>query len=427
MAASLRSGRFSTKPLRLNCFKPKKSAHAHSKNVGVSAPYGRFVVKHTMRFVAGAAIVTLTILPANAIEINVGLTTAMTGPGASIGIPYAKGTAAGVAYKDEVDGTKLNLIQLDDATDPSTATRNARKLIEQDKVDVLMGSGSTPNSIAITAVCHELKVPCIALSPVNMPGEPGSWMISIPQPPDLMVSVVVDYMKQVGVKTVGYIGYSDGWGDLVYGGLEKSAPPDGIKILTNERYARTDTSVTAQALHIVSAAPDAVMTGGSGTPGALPFIALRERGYTKEIYGTPAIINPDFVRVGGSAVDGVIASTGPIVVADQLPESYPTKKMSLAYQDAYQKANNEPARGAFGPYAFDGWLVLLDSAKRALATGAKPGTPEFRTALRDALVNAKDVVGTHGVYTFHPGESFGVDKRALVLVKLVDGKWKLVQ
>jgi branched-chain amino acid transport system substrate-binding protein len=380
-----------------------------------------------LRFVSAPAFAAAIVVPAHAADINVGLITSMTGPGASIGIPYSKGTAAGVAYKDDVDGIKLNVTQLDDTTDPSVATRNARKLIEQDKVDVLLGAGSTPASIAITTVCHELKVPCITLSPVNMPGEPGSWMVSIPQPPNLMVSVVVDYMKAAGVKTVGYIGYSDGWGDLVWGGLEKSAEPDGIKILTNERYARADTSVTAQALHIVSAAPDAVMTGGSGTPGALPFIALRERGYSKEIYGTPAIINPDFIRVGGAAVEGVIASTGPVVVADQLPDSYPTKKIALEYQAAYQKANNEPARGAFGPYAFDGWLVLLDSAKRALATGAKPGTPEFRAALRDAIVTAKDVVGTHGVYSFHPGESFGVDKRALVLVKLVDGKWKLVQ
>ncbi len=384
-------------------------------------------MKKHLRIVAGAAIASLMILPAKAADITVGLITSMTGPGASIGIPYSKGSLAGVAYKDEVSGAKLKLIQLDDASDPSTGTRDARKLIEQDKVDVLMGAGSTPTSTAMTAVCHELKVPCITLAPVNMPGEPGSWMISIPQPPTLMVSVVVDYMKAAGVKTVGYIGFSDGWGDLVYGGLEKSAGPDGIKILTNERYARADTSVTAQALHIISAAPDAVMTGGSGTPGALPFIALRERGYTEEIYGTPALINPDFVRVGGAAVEGVIASTGPVVVADQLPDSYPTKKIALEYRTAYQKANNEPARGAFGPYAFDGWLVLLDSAKRALATGATPGTPQFRAALRDALVNAKDVVGTHGIYNFHPGESFGVDKRALVLVKLVDGKWKLVQ
>ncbi len=378
-----------------------------------------------VRFAGAAAIASAMVLPAKAADITVGLITSMTGPGASIGIPYAKGAAAGVVYKDDVNGIKINLVQLDDASDPSTATRDARKLIEQDKVDVLMGAGSTPGSLAITTVGHELKVPVITLAPADVPGEPGSWMVCIPQPPALMVSVVVDYMKAAGVKTVGYIGYNDGWGDLVYSGLEKSA--DGIKIVTNERYARADTSVTAQALHIVSAAPDAVMTGGSGTPGALPFIALRERGYSKEIYGTPALINPDFVRVGGAAVEGVIASTGPVVVADQLPDSYPTKKVSLDYQAAYQKANNEPARGAFGPYAFDGWLVMLDAAKRALATGAQPGTPEFRTALRDALVTAKDVVGTHGVYNFHAGYSFGVDKRALVLVKLVDGKWKLVQ
>jgi branched-chain amino acid transport system substrate-binding protein len=233
--------------------------------------------------------------------------------------PTPKGTAAGVAYKDDVNGIKLNLIQLDDASDPSTGTRNARKLIEQDKVDVLMGAGSTPSSIAITAVCHELKVPCITLAP----GEHARR------------ARLLDDFDTAAADADGV-----GRGRLHEGGRRqdrrlyrlqrrlgrsrlwrpgKIRRPDGIKILTNERYARADTSVTAQALHIVAAAPDAVMTGGSGTPGALPFIALRERGYTKEIYGTPALINPDFVRVGGAAVEGVIASTGPVVVADQLP------------------------------------------------------------------------------------------------------------
>jgi branched-chain amino acid transport system substrate-binding protein len=375
----------------------------------------------------GVMFASLLSAPAMAADITVGLVTSMTGPNASIGIPYSKGVAAGVAYKDEVNGTKLKVIQLDDASDPSTGTRDARKLIEEDKVDVLMGSGNTPITLAINALAHELKVPLIGLVPFSVPGEAGSWAISIPQPADLLVSTVAEYMKAAGEKTVGYIGFSDAWGDLVYGGLEKSAPADGLKIVTNERYARADTSVTAQALHIVAAAPDAVLTGGSGTPGALPFIALRERGYTKPIYGTAALINPDFIRVGGAAVEGMIASTGPVVVADLLPDSYPTKKIALEYREAYQKAHNEPARGAFGPYAFDGWLVLLDSVKRALATGAQPGTPEFRAALRDAIVNAKDVVGTHAVYNFSPGKNSGVDQRSVVLVKLVDGKWTLVK
>ena len=173
-----------------------------------------------VRLAGAAAIASAMVLPAKAADITVGLVTSMTGPGASIGIPYAKGAAAGVVYKDDVNGTKITLVQLDDASDPSTATRDARKLIEQDKVDVLMGAGSTPGTLAITTVGHELKVPVIALAPADVPGEPGSWMVCIPQPPTLMVSVVVDYMKTTGVKTIGYIGYNDGWGDLVYNGLK---------------------------------------------------------------------------------------------------------------------------------------------------------------------------------------------------------------
>ncbi|MGA8653480.1 MAG: ABC transporter substrate-binding protein [Xanthobacteraceae bacterium] len=381
-----------------------------------------------VRLAAAAAIASVVALPAKAADITVGLITSMTGPGASIGIPYAKGAAAGVVYRDEVNGIKVKLVQLDDASDPSTGTRDARKLIEQDKVDVLMGAGSTPTTLAIATVSHELKVPLIALTPTGeVAGDAGSWMVSIPQPPPMMVEAVVKRMKAAGVKTVGYIGYNDAWGDLVYNALKKTADPAGIQIVANERYARADTSVTAQALHLVAAAPEVVMMGGSGTPGALPFIALAERGYKGQIYGTHALINPDFIRVGGSAVEGVICPAGPVVVAEQLPESNPTRKVSMDYQAAYQKANNEPARGGFGPYAFDAWLVVLDASKRALATGAQPGTPEFRTALRDAIVTTKDLVGTHAVYNFKPGTTAGVDERAQVLVKLVGGKWTLMQ
>jgi branched-chain amino acid transport system substrate-binding protein len=243
----------------------------------------------------------------------------------------------------------------------------------------------------------------------------------------MMVEAVVKRMTGAGAKTVGYIGYNDAWGDLVYNALKKTADPAGVQIVANERYARADTSVTAQALHLVAAAPEVVMMGGSGTPGALPFIALADRGYKGQIYGTHALINPDFVRVGGSAVEGVICPAGLIVVAEQLPESAPTRKISMDYLAAYQKANNEPARGGFAPYAFDGWLIVLDAAKRALATGAQPGTPEFRIALRDAIVSTKELVGTHAIYNFKPGVTTGVDERAQVLVKLVGGKWTLMQ
>jgi branched-chain amino acid transport system substrate-binding protein len=380
-----------------------------------------------LHIAASVAIAWLLVLPASASDITVGLITSMTGPNASIGIPYAKGTAAGVAYQDEVDGVKIRVQQLDDSSDPTTGARDAHKLIEEDKVDVLMGAGSTPITLAVAAYAREQKVPLISLVPLgNLAGDASSWLVSIPQPAPLMVAAVVDRMKKTGVKSVGYIGFNDAWGDLVYDALKKSAQGTDLNIVTNERYARADTSVTAQALRNVAAAPDVVMTGGSGTPGALPFIALAERGYKGKIYGTHALINPDFVRVGGSAVEGVICPTGPVVVASQLPESNPIRKVALEYEAAYQKGNNEPARGAFAPYAFDGWLVLLNAAKQALAAGKTPGTPEFREALRDAMVTTKNLVGTHAVYNFTPGSVSGVDDRSHVLVQLVNGNWKLI-
>ena len=183
--------------------------------------------------------------------------------------------------------------------------------------------------------------------------------------------------------------------------------------------------MTAQTLKIIAAQPDAVMTGGSGTPGALPFLALRERGFRGPIYGTHALINPDFIRVGGAAVEGVLAPTGPVIVAEQLPDSNPVKKVGLEFRAAHLKANNVASTDAFSAYSFDGWLVFAAAAKRALAS-TPPGTAAFRSALRDELYRTKDVVGSHGVYNYTQNDNSGVDERARVIVTLEKGQWKLL-
>ncbi|TMK03699.1 MAG: ABC transporter substrate-binding protein [Alphaproteobacteria bacterium] len=373
-----------------------------------------------------AALAALSISTSFGADINVGFVTSLSGPGASIGIPYEKGTLAGHAYADKIGDHKIKLIRLDDASDPSAATRNARKLVEEEKVDVLMGTSGVPGTTAMMVVAVETNTPMISLTPTTQPQNPnGQWLISIPQPPPLMVAAVVERMKKDNVKKAAYIGFSDSWGDLVYDALMKNVSGTSIEVVTNERYARADTSVAGQTLKIVAARPDAVITGGSGTPGALPYLALADRGYKGGLYGTHALINPDFVRVGGRAVEGVIAPTGPVIVAEQLPDSNPTKKVSLAYREIYQKVNNAPTTDAFSAYSFDAWLVFLDAAKRALAK-AQPGTPQFREAFRDAMLAVKEIVGTHGVYNFKPGSSFGVDDRARVLVQLQQGKWMLL-
>ena len=358
-------------------------------------------------------------------DITVGFVTSLSGPGSSIGIPYGKGIQAAVEYANSVAGQKIKLIELDDGSDPSAATRDARKLIEEDKVDLLIGTATSPSSIAMVAVANELKVPMISISPITVPPTAGGdrWGIAVPQPPTLMVSVVVDRMKRDGIKSVAYIGFSDAWGDLVYNGVKKAADAGEIKLLTNERYARTDTSVTGQALKIFATHPDAVLIGGSGTQGALPILALAQLGYKGRFYGTPALLNPDFVRVGGKAAEGIVVSAGPVIVAEQLPDSHFSKKISMKFRAAYQKANGSIPHDGFSAYSFDAWLIFLDAAKRALPK-ATPGTPAFRTALRDAIFTTTNLDGTHAIYNFKPGQSYGVDARGLVLVKLVNGQWK---
>jgi branched-chain amino acid transport system substrate-binding protein len=378
-----------------------------------------------LRIAAVAAGAVAIAAGARAADVKVGLSVSLSGPNSSLGIPYAKGMQAALAYKPEINGRKVQLIVLDDASDPSTAGRNARKLIEDEKVDILMGSSGVPASVAMAQVAKEAKTPMIGLSPLALDPADNPWVVTVAQPPQLMIDAIVERMKRNGVKTVGYIGFSDSWGDLVYGALNKAAEPAGIKVVSNERYARADASVTGQVLKIVALRPDAVMTGGAGTPGALPFLALAERGFKGGVYGQHGLINPDFIRVAGAAGTGALMPTGPVIVAEQLPADYPTKKIALDFKAVFQKVNNAPSTDAFSAYSFDSWLVFADAAARAMANKAEPGTPEFRVALRDGIMSTKEVVGTHGVYNFKPGSLYGVDTRSRVIVKLDKGQWKL--
>jgi len=378
------------------------------------------------RLMLGATAALAFAASAAAQDLKVGLSVSLSGPNSSLGIPYANGMKAAVAMRPEIAGRKVQLIILDDGSDPSASGRNARKLVEEEKVDVLMGGSGVPATIAILQVGRESKTPTVGLSPIQLPPAEADWTITVAQPPQLMIDAVVERMKANGVKTVGYIGFSDAWGDLVYNALLKAAEPAGIKVVTNERYARADQSVSGQVLKIVAARPDAVMTGGAGTPGALPYLALAERGFKGGLYGQHGLVNPDYLRVGGASINGTFIPTGPVIVADQLPANYPTKKVTQDFRAAYQRVNNAPSTDAFSAYSFDGYSVFADAAARALAGNrVQPGTPQFRAALRDAIFSTKEVVGAHGVYNFKPGDLYGVDARARVVVRVENGQWKL--
>ena len=375
------------------------------------------------RLAAVAVSALLVSAPAQA-EIKLGFVTALSGPAAALGIPYANGMKAAQKYKSKIGSETVTVIQLDDGSDPAATTRNARKLIEEEKVDILIGTATAPGTIAMTTVANELGVPMIAVSPIKIEtADPAKqWTIAVPQPPMLMAKVVADRMKRDKVHNVGYIGFSDAWGDLVYAGGKAAEERGDIKLTTNERYARTDTSVTAQILRILATKPDGVLIGGSSTQAALPLLALADRGFKGHNYGLASLINPDFVRVGGKAAEGVQVSAGPVIVSEQLPDGHFSKKLSADFRAAYKEVNGSESRDGFSAYSFDAYLIFAGAAERALGK-AKPGTPEFRKALRDEMLNTKELAGVHAVYNFKPGQGYGVDDRSLVIVKLKDGKW----
>lgn len=379
------------------------------------------MTKKLIAFAAGA----LLAAPLLAADLKVGFITSLSGPVSALGIPYNKGMQAAQAYKSTIAGHKVDVIVLDDNSDPATAARNARKLVNEDKVDVLIGTSGVPGAMAIAAVARETHTPLISPTPVSVPPDDGGWTVTVSQSFPLMVSAVVDKMKANGVKTVAFIGFSDALGDQTLRALEKSTEAAGIKIVARERYARGDSSVAGQVLKIMATHPDAVFFGNSGTPGALPILTLAERGYKGGLYATHGLVNSEFVRIVGKAGDGLLVPTGPVTVADQLPASNPNRQVGLDFRAAYRKKFNEQP-DPFAAYPFDAWLVFADAATR-VGNKAEPGTPAYRQALHDAIAQTHELVGAHGVLNFKPNEVDGLDKRAAVMIRLDKGQWQLAQ
>ena len=358
-------------------------------------------------------------------DINVGVTLSATGPAASLGIPE-KNTIA--LLPQTIAGQKVNYIVLDDGTDTTKAVSNTRKLISENKVDIILGSTVTPNSLAMIDVVSEAQVPMISMAASAKIVEPmdakRKWVFKTPQNDIQMSLAIASHMKDHGVKTVGFIGFADAYGEGWFGEFSKAAALKGINVVANERFARNDSSVTAQVLKLQAAKPDAILVAGSGTPAALPQITLKERGYTGLIYQTHGVANADFLRVGGKNVEGTYLPAGPVLVARQLPASNPVRASAIAYVTAYEAKYGKDSVSTFGGHAWDAGQLMAAAVPVALKK-AQPGTPEFRAALRDALENTKNLAGAHGIFNMSPTDHLGLDQRARVMVKIENGTWKV--
>ncbi|MBY4897670.1 ABC transporter substrate-binding protein [Cupriavidus sp. AU9028] len=358
-------------------------------------------------------------------QVKIGVTVSATGPAASLGIPERN--TFGLLPK-EIGGKKVEYIVLDDASDSTTAVKNTRKLITEDKVDAIVGSTVTPNSLAMVDVVAESSTPMISMAASARIIEPmdakRAWVFKTPQNDSLMAEAIAEHMSRNKVKTVAFIGFADAYGESWAQEFTKVAGPRQIKMVAQERFARTDTSVTGQVLKIMASNADAVLIAGSGTPSALPAKALKERGFKGKVYQTHGIANPDFLRVCGKDCEGTLLPAGPLLVAEQLPDSNPVKKPAMAYKTAYEKTFGGQV-STFGGHAWDAGLLLERAIPEALKK-AQPGTPEFRKALRDALEQTRELPVSHGIVTMSPTDHLGMDNRARVMVQIADGKWKLL-
>ena len=354
-------------------------------------------------------------------DVTIGVSLPLSGPASGLGIPIKNQLAL---WPQTIAGEKINLIVLDDATDPANGVKNARRFVTDDKVDLILGSGVTPIAIAMAPVAAEAETVQLSLAPSALPPGKDKWTFRLPQSAEVMAHAVIEHMKKSNVKTLGFIGYNDAYGEVWLNEMQAKAPAAGINIVAVERFARADTSVTAQALKIVSANPDAVLVVATGSGAAMPQKGLVERGYKGKMYQTHAAATRDLMRIGGKDVEGTFVVSGPALVGELLPDSNPSKKPALDFVQAYEKAYGAGSRNQFAAHTHDA-TILLGRALPIALQKAKPGTKEFRAALRDAFEQLGPVPVSHGVINYTPTDHWGFTLTTGVMLKVVNGDWAL--
>jgi branched-chain amino acid transport system substrate-binding protein len=374
----------------------------------------------TYKTLIAAAIAVLAAGAAQA-EITIGVSLSLTGPASGLGIPINNQIKL---WPTTIAGEKIKVIVLDDATDPTNGVKNAKRFVTDDKVDIIMGSVATPVAIPMAGVAAEAETVQLAFSPAALPPGKDGWTFRMPQSTSVMAHAMVTSMKKQGVKTVGFLGYSDAYGESWLKDFTVEAEKNGIKLIATERFARSDTSVTAQALKLVATNPDAMLIVASGSGAAMPHKGVIERGYKGKMYQTHAAASRDLMRVGGKDVEGAYVVSGPAVIAEQLPDSHPSKKVAMAFVEQYEKANGAGSRNQFAAHGYDAELVMQKIVPMALKK-AKPGTKEFRAALREAMETMGRTVVSHGVLNWTKDDHWGYTQETGVTLKVVNGDWKV--
>jgi branched-chain amino acid transport system substrate-binding protein len=375
----------------------------------------------TFKKIAAAALFAMA--GAAQADITIGVSLSLTGPASGLGIPMGNQIKL---WPTSIAGEKLNVIVLDDATDPTKGVQNAKRFVSEEKADIVMGSVATPVAIAMAGTVAEAQTPHFMFSPAVLQAGKDEWAFRLPQSNAVMSHAMLQHMKKQGIKTVGFLGYTDAYGESWLKDFQAEAAkiaPE-IKVVATERFQRSDTAVTGQALKLVAANPDAMLIVASGSGAAMPHKGVVERGYKGKIYQTHAAATRDLMRIGGTDVEGAFVVSGPAVIGDQLSDSHPSKKVALDFVQKYEKAYGAGSRNQFAGHAYDAVVVLEKIVPMALKK-AKPGTPAFRAALKEATETMGRTVVAHGVLSYTKDNHWGFTTETGVILKVVNGDWKV--
>lgn len=357
-------------------------------------------------------------------QVKIGVIASSTGVTAQVGIPQ-KNTVA--LLPAEITGQKVEYLLLDDASDPTSAVTAVKKLIGEHRVDALIGPTTSPAALAMLDFVAEAKTPLVTTvgsSAIVQPmDEKRKWVFKTTQNDDLIAAAVIAHMQASGIRSVGFIGFNDPYGENWYKVFAALAEKAGLRLAASERFVRTDQSVIGQALKLISARPDAVFIAATGGPAVLPQATLLEKGYKGRIYQTHGVATNDFIKLGGKTVEGTLMAGGPLLVADSLATANPVKAVAQGYIRAYEGKYGVGSVSTFGANTYDAGLLLQKAIPLALKK-APPGTPEFRSALRDALEQSREVVGAQGVFTMSPADHNGMDQRARLMMTVKNGRWQ---
>lgn len=359
-------------------------------------------------------------------QVKIGTVASSTGVVSAIGIPQ-RNTA--MMLPTQIGDLTVEYIHLDDASEPNNTVTSVKKLLSEEKVDAIIGPSGAPHALALIDIVSEAQTPLIApvgsISVVLPMDEKRKWVFKPTQNDGLVADKLFEHMKKNGVKTLAFIGTADAYGETWFNVMSERLEPWGISLVANERFNRPDTSATGQVLKMISAKPDAVLIAAPGGPAVMPQIGLKERRYEGIIYQTHGAALNDFIRLGGKAVEDTILGGSLMLVPDQISDDNPSKAIALNYMNAYKERYGAmPA--TFGGNIYDAW-ILLEAAIPVAAQSAKPGTVEFRQALRDALEGIKELPGTQGIYNMSAEDHSGFDERGVELLTIKQGEWQRVQ